>query len=187
MEHGQALDASVLDLRKLTPSLLWYPPTLSLCRAKSPTVIMMSRSITCAILLCLALLSSSSLAFVPASSRTSRGGRPDATASSSSNRRMAVHSAVLDKLDSLLASTNDAVLTSSSSLLPSISSSSSYTSSTQLLSVATLDPTSVLSDALGGLLGSYAILAVPVIAGVTVVATIAFLIVSYANPADEDD
>jgi hypothetical protein len=40
---------------------------------------------------------------------------------------------------------------------------------------------------LGGLLGSYAILAVPVIAGLTVVATIAFLIVSYANPADEDD
>ncbi len=53
--------------------------------------------------------------------------------------------------------------------------------------MATLDPTSVLSDALGGLLGSYAILAVPVIAGLSVVALIAFLIVSYANPADEDD
>jgi hypothetical protein len=53
--------------------------------------------------------------------------------------------------------------------------------------VATIDPTSVLSDILGGLLGSYAILAVPIIAGLSVVAIIAFVIVSYANPADEDD
>ena len=53
--------------------------------------------------------------------------------------------------------------------------------------VATLDPTSVLSDILGGLLGSYAILAVPIIAGLSVVAIIALVIVNYANPADEDD
>ena len=53
--------------------------------------------------------------------------------------------------------------------------------------VAALDPTSVLSDILGGLLGSYAILAVPIIAGLSVVAIIALVIVNYANPADEDD
>jgi len=65
----------------------------------------------------------------------------------------------------------------------------SATSSSMITSegVATLDPTSVLSDILGGLLGSYAILAVPIIAGLSVVAIIALVIVNYANPADEDD
>ena len=61
-------------------------------------------------------------------------------------------------------------------------------SSTNLfLSLSTLDPTTFLSDALGGLLGSYAILAVPIIAALSIVAVIAWLIVGYANPADEDD
>ena len=60
-------------------------------------------------------------------------------------------------------------------------------SSSELLSVATLDPTTVLSDALGGLLGSSAILAVPIVAALSVAGLIAFLIVSYANPEDEDD
>ncbi len=61
------------------------------------------------------------------------------------------------------------------------------TSSSELLSVATLDPTTVLSDALGGLLGSSAILAVPIVAALSVAGLIAFFIVSYANPEDEDD
>jgi len=39
---------------------------------------------------------------------------------------------------------------------------------------------------LGGLLGSSAILAVPILAALGVAGLIAFLIVSYANPADED-
>ena len=60
-------------------------------------------------------------------------------------------------------------------------------SSSELLSVATLDPTTVLSDALGGLLGSSAILAVPIVAALSVAGLIAFFIVSYANPEDEDD
>ena len=60
-------------------------------------------------------------------------------------------------------------------------------SSSELLSVATLDPTTVLSDVLGGLLGSSAILAVPIVAALSVAGLIAFLIVSYANPEDEDD
>ena len=63
----------------------------------------------------------------------------------------------------------------------------SSSSSTELLSVATLDPTTVLSDALGGLLGSSAILAVPIVAALSVAGLIAFFIVSYANPEDEDD
>jgi len=45
----------------------------------------------------------------------------------------------------------------------------------------------MLSDTLGGLLGSYAILAVPIIAALAIVGVIAFGIISYANPADEDD
>eukprot|EP00574_Skeletonema_japonicum_P011141 CAMPEP_0201732502 /NCGR_PEP_ID=MMETSP0593-20130828/28983_1 /ASSEMBLY_ACC=CAM_ASM_000672 /TAXON_ID=267983 /ORGANISM="Skeletonema japonicum, Strain CCMP2506" /LENGTH=81 /DNA_ID=CAMNT_0048225475 /DNA_START=30 /DNA_END=271 /DNA_ORIENTATION=+ len=53
-------------------------------------------------------------------------------------------------------------------------------SSSELLSVATLDPTTVLSDVLGGLLGSSAILAVPIVAALSVAGLIAFLIVSYA-------
>ena len=60
-------------------------------------------------------------------------------------------------------------------------------SSSNLVSVATLDPTTMLSDTLGGLLGSSLILAVPIIAALAIVGIIAFAIVSYANPADEDD
>jgi len=69
----------------------------------------------------------------------------------------------------------------SSSIVPSAASSSDM-----LVSLATLDPTTLLSDVLGGLLGSSAILAVPIIAALTIVAVIAALIVGYANPADED-
>ncbi|KAK1734193.1 hypothetical protein QTG54_015196 [Skeletonema marinoi] len=64
---------------------------------------------------------------------------------------------------------------------------STTSSSSELVSVAALDPTTVLSDALGGLLGSSAILAVPIIAALSVVGLIAFFIVSYANPEDEDE
>ncbi len=75
-----------------------------------------------------------------------------------------------------------------SSIIPSYdySSSVSPSSSDILLSLATLDPTTMLSDVLGGLLGSSVILAVPIIAALTIVAIIAALIVGYANPADED-
>jgi len=45
----------------------------------------------------------------------------------------------------------------------------------------------VFSDALVGLLGSSAILAVPIVAALSVAGLIAFFIVSYANPEDEDD
>mmetsp|Transcript_28648 Transcript_28648/g.46503 ORF Transcript_28648/g.46503 Transcript_28648/m.46503 type:complete len:120 (+) Transcript_28648:65-424(+) len=60
-------------------------------------------------------------------------------------------------------------------------------SSSTLLSLGTLDPTTILSNTLGGLLGSSLILAVPIVAALSIAGLIAFLIVSYANPADEDD
>ena len=66
-------------------------------------------------------------------------------------------------------------------------STTASSSSSELVSVAALDTTTVLSDALGGLLGSSAILAVPIIAALSVVGLIAFFIVSYANPEDEDE
>ena len=55
------------------------------------------------------------------------------------------------------------------------------------VSAATVDPTSFLSSVLGGLLGSPAILLVPVLAAVGVATAIAAGIVWYANPADEDE
>lgn len=60
------------------------------------------------------------------------------------------------------------------------------TSSIQI-SAATLDPTTMLSDILGGLLGTPAILMVPILAALGVASLIAFFIVSYANPEVEDD
>jgi hypothetical protein len=55
------------------------------------------------------------------------------------------------------------------------------------VSAATLDPTTVLSDLLGGLLGTPAILLIPIVAALGVASLIAFFIVSYANPEVEDD
>mmetsp|Transcript_76964 Transcript_76964/g.223459 ORF Transcript_76964/g.223459 Transcript_76964/m.223459 type:complete len:113 (-) Transcript_76964:102-440(-) len=60
-------------------------------------------------------------------------------------------------------------------------------SSSMDLSAATLDPTTILSDILGGLLGTPAILLVPIVAALGVASLIAFFIVSYANPEVEDD
>jgi hypothetical protein len=76
----------------------------------------------------------------------------------------------------------------SSAIVPDITIASSFTdATTNTVAVSTLDPSTFLSDLLGGLLGSYAILAVPIVAALAVVGVIAFAIVSYANPADEDD
>ena len=76
-----------------------------------------------------------------------------------------------------------AATTSSDILVNTAASSSSST----LVSVATLDPTTILSDVLGGLIGGPAILLVPIVAALGIAGLIAFFIVSYANPADEDD
>ena len=63
----------------------------------------------------------------------------------------------------------------------------SLDSSSELTAALTLDPTTALSDLLGGLLGSPAILLVPIVAAFGVAGLIAFGIVSYANPEVEDD
>ena len=55
------------------------------------------------------------------------------------------------------------------------------------ISAATVDPTSFLSSVLGGLLGSPAILLVPILAAVGVATGVAAFIVWSANPADEDE
>ena len=59
--------------------------------------------------------------------------------------------------------------------------------STVTVSAATVDPTSLLSSVLGGLLGSPAILLLPVLAAVAVATVVAAFIVWSANPADEDE
>lgn len=59
--------------------------------------------------------------------------------------------------------------------------------SSTTIAAATIDPTTALSQVLGGLLGSPAILLVPILAAFGVASAIAFFIVSYANPADPDE
>eukprot|EP00567_Pseudictyota_dubia_P010178 CAMPEP_0197433046 /NCGR_PEP_ID=MMETSP1175-20131217/1000_1 /TAXON_ID=1003142 /ORGANISM="Triceratium dubium, Strain CCMP147" /LENGTH=131 /DNA_ID=CAMNT_0042961299 /DNA_START=129 /DNA_END=524 /DNA_ORIENTATION=- len=71
--------------------------------------------------------------------------------------------------------------------LPAASVFSSAESSSDLVSAATVDPTSFLSNVLGGLLGSPAILLVPVLAGISVAAVVAWFIVASASPEVEDD
>jgi hypothetical protein len=60
-------------------------------------------------------------------------------------------------------------------------------SSSNTVAAATIDPTTALSQVLGGLLGSPIILLVPIGAAITIATVIAWLIVSYANPADPDE
>eukprot|EP00559_Dactyliosolen_fragilissimus_P006775 CAMPEP_0184871310 /NCGR_PEP_ID=MMETSP0580-20130426/40645_1 /TAXON_ID=1118495 /ORGANISM="Dactyliosolen fragilissimus" /LENGTH=85 /DNA_ID=CAMNT_0027373953 /DNA_START=188 /DNA_END=445 /DNA_ORIENTATION=+ len=55
------------------------------------------------------------------------------------------------------------------------------------VAAATIDPTTALSQLLGGVLGSPLILAVPILAAVAVASILAWGIVAYANPADPDD
>lgn len=77
-------------------------------------------------------------------------------------------------------------VTSSINMIPTVDFEPLVSSSTNL-AAATVDPTTALSNVLGGLLGSPAILAVPILAAVSVASLIAFFIVSYANPADPDE
>ena len=65
--------------------------------------------------------------------------------------------------------------------------SSSSAPSTVTVSAATVDPTSLLSSVLGGLLGSPAILLVPILAAAAVATAVAAFIVWSATPADEDE
>lgn len=66
-------------------------------------------------------------------------------------------------------------------------SSASLSTSSFHVAAETFDPTAVLSDLLGGLLGTPAILAVPVVAALGVASLFAAFIVNYANPEVEED
>ena len=74
-----------------------------------------------------------------------------------------------------------------SSLLLENTSTAATSSTTNTIAAATLDPTTALSQALSGLLNTPIILAVPILAAVSVATILAWLIVSYANPADPDE
>ena len=154
-------------------------------RERSTMMIMPSSQTLLVVACCLVMAATflpSSLAFVA----------PTNTLSSTVSVPPSLHHATLLPVVDFVAladSTTAAVTTSSSiaSLIPFHDYSSTVLSSSDmLLSLATLDPTTLLSDILGGLLGSSAILAVPILAALTIVAVIAALIVGYANPADED-
>lgn len=93
-------------------------------------------------------------------------------------------------------SISPSILLSTTSIGPSTSSSSlqaapldlfletTSSSSSNLVAAATLDPTTFLSDLLGGFINSNLILAVPIVAALGLASLVAFLIVAYANPAE---
>jgi hypothetical protein len=57
-----------------------------------------------------------------------------------------------------------------------------------LMTAETVDPTSFLNDVLGSLINSpILLLSVPIVAALTIASLIAYGIISYANPAAEDD
>jgi len=55
------------------------------------------------------------------------------------------------------------------------------------IAATTLDPTTAFTQLLGGVINSPIILAVPILAAVSVATVIAWFIVSYANPTDPDE
>ncbi|MGK3740625.1 MAG: hypothetical protein ACI8RD_007861 [Bacillariaceae sp.] len=67
------------------------------------------------------------------------------------------------------------------------SSSSAMSSSSIELSAATLDPTTLLADIFGFLIGTPIILLVPILAALAVAGILVGGIVMYANPEIEDD
>ena len=58
---------------------------------------------------------------------------------------------------------------------------------TETVAAATIDPTTALTQVLSGVLNTPIILLVPILAAVGVASVLAFLLVSYANPADPDE
>ena len=73
-------------------------------------------------------------------------------------------------------------------LFPSeIDLEATLSSTTNNVAVTTIDPTTALSQVVGGIIGSPIILLVPILVGASVAGVIAWYIVSYANPTDPDD
>jgi hypothetical protein len=71
--------------------------------------------------------------------------------------------------------------------LPLFSSGGSFVTSATISAVPTLDPTTLLSDVFGTILGTPLILAIPIVAALGVATLIAFAIVAYANPAEDEE
>ena len=55
------------------------------------------------------------------------------------------------------------------------------------LAAATVDPTSFFTDILGGVMFTPIILAIPIVAALSVAGLVVWAIVAYANPAEPDD
>jgi hypothetical protein len=74
---------------------------------------------------------------------------------------------------------------------PTLDLLESFTTTTSLsflqATTASVDPTAVLSNTLSNLIGSPAILAVPIVTALALATLIAWLIASYAEPQVEDD
>ncbi|GAX24856.1 hypothetical protein FisN_6Hh195 [Fistulifera solaris] len=79
------------------------------------------------------------------------------------------------------------VLPSTSSSNIAITKTAALPSPTLTTAVSTVDPTTFLSDVLGGVLGTPIILAVPILAALGVASLVAYAIVAYASPAADDD
>jgi hypothetical protein len=66
-------------------------------------------------------------------------------------------------------------------------SATPFTDASVHVSAATLDPTTMLSDLFSGILGSPIILAIPILAALSVAGIVVYGIVSYASPTEPDD
>jgi hypothetical protein len=66
--------------------------------------------------------------------------------------------------------------------------SSSLSSSSVSLSAVTVDPTTFLNDLFAGVAGTpELLLAVPILAAISLVSVLVYALVSYATPAEPDD
>jgi hypothetical protein len=130
------------------------------------------RTILAVVLFCLLTASSSTnncvTAFVVAA--------PIAPCSVPSSSSVVLKASGLGFEHALLLQQQNGVVASSSSSFPSFTTAAS-----------TLDPTTFLSDVFGAVLGTPLILAIPIVAALGVATLIAYLIVAYASPAEEQD
>jgi hypothetical protein len=125
---------------------------------------------------CIAFAPSATIFTRSKMSKSLLGGQATST-SSSFSLSLAPPSTLPDEL----------LLLSTSSLSSPLTTTTGSHLNTLSIAATTVDPTTALSQVLGGLLGSPAILLIPVLAAFTVASAIAWFIVSYANPADPDD
>ena len=150
----------------------------------------MSPFVTTLALLLLTMISTAQ-AFAPPPAMVSAAlaNLPATTASSLPTAASVTFSSLMTcSLDAaLLSSSSSSSFLSSGIMAYTYTPSSSLSSPTLVLAAATLDPTTFLSDVLGGLIGTPLILAVPIVVALAIASLVAFLIISYANPEVEDD